>query len=65
MAPVQLYRIVEVARVLGCGRTQVYELIAAGELRTVRMGVGGKGDLRVREDDLEAWIEKHTRRAAS
>ena len=33
-----LYRPEEAAKVLGLGRTKVYELIASGELRSVKIG---------------------------
>ncbi len=33
-----LLDVVEVAGVLGCGRTHVYELISRGELRPVKLG---------------------------
>ena len=36
--PVLLVRPEDAARVLGIGRTKVYELIRSGELRSVRVG---------------------------
>ncbi|MEO8899863.1 MAG: helix-turn-helix domain-containing protein [Candidatus Dormibacter sp.] len=38
VAPVRLLDVNEVADVLGCGRTLVYELIGRGELRRVKIG---------------------------
>lgn len=43
----------EVAEVVGVGRSKVYELIAAGEIPSVRLG----GCVRVPVSALEKWIE--------
>jgi excisionase family DNA binding protein len=51
-----LLRAEEVGRLLGIGRSKVYELIAAGELPVVRVG----GSLRVNRLALERWIEAST-----
>ena len=43
----------EAAAALGIGRTTLYKIIAAGELRLVRLGPRMVG---IRSDDLQAWI---------
>lgn len=51
-----------VAEVLGCSRTHVYGLIAAGHLRPVEIKASGKRTkTRIRADDLEAFIQQRTR----
>jgi excisionase family DNA binding protein len=42
-------------RLTSLGRTTLYAEIAAGRLRSVKFGRA----VRIRRDDLEAWIEKH------
>ncbi len=49
-----LLRPSEVAEALGVSRTKAYELIARGELPSVRVG----HSLRVSADDLAAWIQR-------
>jgi excisionase family DNA binding protein len=59
----QLLTIPEAAALLRCGKTHMYELIAAGQLRVVDMrAVGSKRPKsRIREDDLATFIESRTR----
>jgi len=38
------------------GRTTLYGEIAAGNLRAIKIG----RSVRIRREDLEAWIERHT-----
>lgn len=64
MSAPTLLRIPEVAERLSCGLTHVYELITLGELAAVNIGIG-RSKTRVREDDLEAYIESRTRRIRS
>jgi excisionase family DNA binding protein len=47
-----LLRPVEAAEAIGIGRSKVYELIARGELPSVRIGAS----VRVPVDALRAWI---------
>ena len=47
----------EVAECLGLGRTKTYELIASGQLSTVRIG----GVLRVPANSVRRWIETNAR----
>jgi excisionase family DNA binding protein len=58
---IELLKATEVARVLGIGRTRVYELMAAGELPVVRIG----RFVRVPRRSLESWIEARTEGARS
>ena len=48
-----LFRVEEVAEVLGLGTTTVKGLIASGELRSVKIG----GCRRVRVEDLRAYLD--------
>ena len=47
------YSPVEVAKLIGFGRSSVYELIRAGEIPSIRI----VGRIRVRRESLLAWIE--------
>lgn len=53
MALPRLLDVTEVAEYLGRSRSGVYNLLASGELPSVRVGK----HRRVREDDLERYIE--------
>ena len=46
---------VELQAWLGCGRTKVYELLQAGEIRSYRVG----RLVRVRKEDVEEFLERH------
>ena len=50
----------EVARRLGLARSTVYEMMASGEIMTVRKGRA----VRVPVHAIEKWIESNTRPAA-
>lgn len=54
-----LWKAIEVAELLGIGRSKVYELIANGTLPSVRIGAS----VRVPADALRAWIGKQGNRA--
>jgi excisionase family DNA binding protein len=59
----ELLRAEEAARVLGVGRSKVFEMLRAGELPVVRMG----RSVRIPRRALIEWIEARTepgRRAA-
>lgn len=59
---IQLLSIAHAAELLDCSRGHVYGLIAAGKLRAVETkATGQKSKTRVREDDLDAFIEAQTR----
>ena len=61
----QLLTIPQAADRLEIAPNTVYRLIASGDLRAVDMAVSGtrKSKTRVREDDLDAFIEGRTREA--
>lgn len=44
----------EAAEAIGIGRSKVYELLASGELPSIRIG----GSVRVPVDALRAWIDR-------
>lgn len=50
----------QVAKMLGLGRTKVYEMTARGELPVTRIGTA----VRVPRRELVEWIERHTAKAA-
>lgn len=55
-----------VAERLDCSRPHIYGLIAAGRLRAVEIKAKGtRSKTRIREEDLEAFIEANTRTAKS
>lgn len=56
-----LLSVPDAAKVLGCSRTHIYGLIAAGHLRPVEINATGRSKTRIRSDDLEAFIESRTR----
>lgn len=49
-----LLRPIEAAEAIGVGRSKVYELLASGELPSVRIGCS----VRVPVDSLRAWIAR-------
>lgn len=54
------------AQVLGCSRTHIYGLIAAGHLRPVEIkATGTRTKTRIRQDDLDKFIEQQTRRVTA
>jgi excisionase family DNA binding protein len=53
-----MLRVTEAADALGVSRAKAYELIAAGEIPSVRLG----GCVRVPLDALRAWISQQTNR---
>lgn len=66
MTPTRLLSIATVAGRLDCSRGHVYGLIAAQKLRAVEIAAtGSRSKTRVREEDLEAFIDANTRTAAS
>ena len=55
----KLYLPSEVADILRCGRTNVYDLMASGELATTAVGAGKKGN-RVMGSAILAFLEART-----
>ena len=49
-----LLRPTEVAELLGFGRSKLYELLATGELPSIRIG----GSVRVPAEALRKWVEQ-------
>jgi excisionase family DNA binding protein len=45
----------DITRLTNFGRSTLYREVAAGRLRAVRIGRA----VRVRRDDLEAWLDQH------
>lgn len=56
MATIQLLTIVEAARHLGISRSKLYELLADGELSSVRIG----RTRRITVAALEEFVARHT-----
>ena len=55
MTDLQLLTIRDVMNITKLGRTKVYELLRDGELPCIRLG----RSVRIRQDDLEAWLDRH------
>ncbi len=56
-----LLRIPEVAETLGIGRTKIYEMIATGELPTIRVGRA----VRISVTTLQKWVEEREQQGLS
>jgi excisionase family DNA binding protein len=54
--PAGIYTIAEVAKLLRCGQTNVYQLASAKQLAVIQLGAGTKG-FRVRGSDLLAFLD--------
>ncbi len=60
----QLLSPARAAQVLDCSRPHIYGLIAAGRLRAVEIkATGTRSKTRIREEDLQAFIDANTRSA--
>ena len=55
-----LLRPVEAAEVIGVGRSKVYELMARGEIPSVRID----GGVRIPVDELKQWITEKSAKTA-
>jgi excisionase family DNA binding protein len=55
-----LIRAEEAAKLLGLGRSKVFQMIATGELPVIRMG----RSVRVPKAELVRWIESRTARTS-
>ena len=53
----QLLSVPEVSELLGLGRSWVYQQIRSGEMTSVQL----KGAVKVRQKDLQEYVQKHTR----
>lgn len=56
-----LLRPVEVADMLGIGRSKAYELIGSGTIPSIRIGAS----VRVPSESLRAWVESQAEQTAS
>ena len=56
-----LLRIPEAADTIGIGRTKIYELIATGELPTIRIGRA----VRISVTTLQKWVEEREQQGVS
>lgn len=56
IASTALYTPQEVADILRCGKSNVYELITSGELAVIRVGAGKHG-MRIKASDIDAFLE--------
>lgn len=61
----RLVRVSEAAKVLDCSRDHVYDLIARGQLESIDIGGKGRSLTRIRLAELDAYLERNTRRRAS
>lgn len=57
---VRLYTAVQAAERLGVSDDYIYSRQKDGSLRTVDVGTNGRKKLRVRADDLQAYIDART-----
>lgn len=57
---VRLYSIPEAAEHLGVSDSYVYKRVNAREIRTVELGNGSRPKQRIRQDDLDAFIDSRT-----
>jgi len=60
----RLLSVAEAAVYLSCSRQHLYDLIAAGKLRAIDIGIG-RSQTRVRRAELEAFITKATSRRST
>lgn len=56
-SPIPLLRVEEAAALLRIGRSKLYQLIAAGEIPTVKVGTAR----RISEAALDQWLRERTR----
>src|ERR687886_2296786 len=54
----QLLTVQQVCQELGVGRSWVYQRVNSGQIPSVQLG----GNLRVKREDLQEYIARHTRR---
>lgn len=61
----RLVRVSEAAKVLDCSRDHVYDLIARGQIESIDIGGKSRSLTRIRLSELDAYLERNTRRRAS
>jgi excisionase family DNA binding protein len=64
VAATQLYTTAEAGEILGVTSVTVWRWINAGRIRAVELGTADKPKLRIREDDLQKFIEERTLKSA-
>lgn len=60
MTATKLYTTAEAGEILGVTGKTVWVWVNAGRIRAVNLSTGGKPKLRIREDDLQKFIEERT-----
>ena len=50
------YRVEEIAKILGIGRSAAYQLVKEGQFNTVRIG----SSIRVSRRSFDAWLDRQT-----
>ena len=48
------YRVEDIARILGIGRSSAYNLVKAGHFRTIRIG----SSIRISRKSFDEWLEQ-------
>lgn len=56
----RLLSVPQVADALGCSTRHVYNLIGQGGLRVVNIAAGTNSKTRIRESDLDAFVQSRT-----
>lgn len=56
----RLLSVADVAESLGCSRGHVYGLIGTGALTPINITAGKRSKTRIRESDVEAFIDSRT-----
>lgn len=64
MTATQLHTTAEAGQILGVTGVTVWRWVNAGRIRAVDIGAGDKPKLRIRDDDLQAFIEEQTLKSA-
>jgi excisionase family DNA binding protein len=61
----RLVSVKEAAKVLSCSPDHVYDLIARGQLESIDIGGKGRSLTRIRLAELDAYLERNTRRRSA
>lgn len=54
----------QVSELMGVGKATVYRMIAAGDLRRIDIGYGGKSNVRIALSDYQAFVQSRRRKAS-
>lgn len=60
MATTQLYSTAEAGKILGVTSVTVWRWVNAGRIRAVELGTSDRPKLRIRDDDLQQFIDERT-----